>query len=163
MFELMCQELINRGNKLAMIPVGRMKDIRDDIEELKKNTALNEFQYHIIDDIYQFDLPETDFEILSILLIATPSPAMTNVIFHWEGKSHVFPIPATYTDYKSLPKQLEKYLNEELRPDGYHAVFASYLPRKLLAVRSGLGLYGRNDICYVEGMGKFSEYFTLLY
>jgi len=29
------------------------------------------------------------------------------------------------------------------------------LPVKLLAVRSGLGAYGKNNICYVPGMGSF--------
>jgi epoxyqueuosine reductase len=155
MSELMFQELLNRGNKLAMVPVSRLQDIKEDIEELKKNNTLNSFQHCIIDNIYQLDLPETDFKILSILLVATPSPAMTNIRFHWEGKNRTFPIPATYTDYISLPKQLGKYLNEELNPEGYHAVFAPRLPRKLLAVRSGLGIYGRNNICYVDGMGSF--------
>jgi epoxyqueuosine reductase len=31
------------------------------------------------------------------------------------------------------------------------------LPLKLLAVRSGLGLYGRNNICYVPGFGSFLQ------
>jgi len=31
------------------------------------------------------------------------------------------------------------------------------LPEKLLAVRSGLGFYGRNNLCYVEGMGSFHQ------
>jgi epoxyqueuosine reductase len=31
------------------------------------------------------------------------------------------------------------------------------LPLKLLAVRSGLGRYGRNNICYVSGMGSFLQ------
>jgi len=163
MFESMCRELLNQGNKLVMVPVGRLQDIREDIEELKKNNTLNGFQHYIVENIYQLDLPETDFEIRSILLIATPSPAITNVRFQWEGEGRIFPIPATYTDYKSVPGQLEKYLNEALNPVGCHAVFAPCLPRKLLAVRSGLGAYGRNNICYVDGMGSFlhiSPFFT---
>ncbi len=31
------------------------------------------------------------------------------------------------------------------------------IPEKLLAVRSGLGYYGRNNICYVDGMGSFHQ------
>jgi len=163
MFEKMSRELLNRGNKLVMVPVGRLQDIRDDIEKLKKNYTLNSFQQYIFENIYQLDLPETDFEIRSIILIATPSPAITNVKFRWEGEDRFFPIPATYTDYKFVPEQLEKFLNDELNPEGYHAVFAPCLPRKLLAVRSGLGMYGRNNICYVDGMGSFlhiSPFFT---
>lgn len=154
-FNLMYEELLKRGSKLAMIPVSRLQHIREDIEDLKKRYTLNDFQQYIINRIYQLDLPETDFEIRSILLVATPSPAMTNIRFHWERKSCIFPIPATYTDFISIPKQLEQYLNEELNLKGYHALFSYGLPRKLLAVRSGLGVYGRNDLCYVDGMGSF--------
>ena len=155
MIELMRREMLKRGEKLTMIPVSRLQDIRQDIEDLKKRNTLNDFQQFIINKIYQLDLPKVDFEIKSILLVATPSPAMTNINLHWEGKSYIFPIPATYTDFISLPIQLGQYLNEMLNPKGYHAVFASSLPRKLLAVRSGLGIYGRNNICYVDGMGSF--------
>ena len=31
------------------------------------------------------------------------------------------------------------------------------LPLKLLAVRSGLGRYGRNHLCYIDGMGSFGR------
>jgi epoxyqueuosine reductase len=34
-------------------------------------------------------------------------------------------------------------------------VTRAVLPFKLLAIRSGLGKYGKNNICYVDGMGSF--------
>jgi epoxyqueuosine reductase len=34
-------------------------------------------------------------------------------------------------------------------------VVEALLPKKLLAVCSGLGAYGKNNICYVDGMGSF--------
>ena len=33
---------------------------------------------------------------------------------------------------------------------------------KLAAVRSGLAQYGRNNICYVEGMGSFFSFHAYL-
>jgi epoxyqueuosine reductase len=51
---------------------------------------------------------------------------------------------------------MEKFLTEILAPKGYRVVLAK-LPLKLLAVRSGLGTYGRNNICYVPGMGSFLQ------
>jgi epoxyqueuosine reductase len=36
-------------------------------------------------------------------------------------------------------------------------VALSLLPLKSLAVRSGLAAYGRNNVCYVPGMGSFLE------
>ncbi len=40
---------------------------------------------------------------------------------------------------------------------GKYRVAQVLLPKKLLAVRSGLGFYGRNNLCYVEGMGSFHQ------
>jgi epoxyqueuosine reductase len=45
-------------------------------------------------------------------------------------------------------------LREVLEPVGYRVVEAS-LPKKMLAVRSGLAAYGKNNITYVPGMGSF--------
>jgi epoxyqueuosine reductase len=40
-------------------------------------------------------------------------------------------------------------------------VAGARLPLKLLAVRSGLGQYGKNNICYVPGMGSFLQLVAL--
>jgi epoxyqueuosine reductase len=45
-------------------------------------------------------------------------------------------------------------LREILEPAGYQLVEAS-LPKKMLAVRSGLAAYGKNNVTYVPGMGSF--------
>lgn len=47
-------------------------------------------------------------------------------------------------------------MTEILATKGYR-VTRTTLPLKLLAVRSGLGSYGRNNICYVQGMGSFLQ------
>jgi epoxyqueuosine reductase len=49
----------------------------------------------------------------------------------------------------------KEYLLRLLEPEGYHLEGAPWLPLKRLAVQSGLALYGRNNITYVEGMGSF--------
>jgi epoxyqueuosine reductase len=38
-----------------------------------------------------------------------------------------------------------------------HQVAQAVLPKKLLAVRSGLAAYGKNNIAYVDGMGSFHQ------
>jgi epoxyqueuosine reductase len=43
---------------------------------------------------------------------------------------------------------------EILEPAGYR-VAKAVLPKKLLAVRSGLAAYGKNNITYVHGLGSF--------
>ena len=62
----------------------------------------------------------------------------------------------TYVDYEETRKMVEDLLGEILNTSGYR-VERMKLPLKLLAVRSGLGLYGRNNICYVPGMRSFLQ------
>jgi epoxyqueuosine reductase len=63
-------------------------------------------------------------------------------------------VPPTYVHWQETNKQVEGLLTEILGPRGYRVAQAT-LPVKLLAVRSGLGAYGKNNICYVPGMGSF--------
>ena len=61
-------------------------------------------------------------------------------------------IPPTYsyaTDHK-----VEKLLRTQLEPAGLHIQMAN-IPRKLLAVRSGLAQYGKNNITYIPELGSF--------
>ncbi len=163
MFGLVRQEVSKHGEKAAIVPIERLQDIKQNIEDLKARNDLNGFQRYIVSEMNSLDLPETDFEIRSIILVASVSSWMVKVNFHWKGKRITLPIPATYTDFISAPNKTEQYLREYLNSRDYHLIAAPRLPRKLLAVRSGLGAYGRNNICYVDGFGSFfniSPYFT---
>ena len=155
MIESIKQEILNHGDMFQIVPVSRLQDIAEDIKNLKSSGFLNSFQEYIVNDLYMLDVPDAGFEILSIIIVASPSPALVKIIFNRKGKRLPLMLPAAYIDKKSAPAGIEHYLNEYLSPRGYHVKYAPQLPRKLLAVRSGLGLYGRNNICYVQDMGSF--------
>jgi epoxyqueuosine reductase len=154
MTESMIQEILDHDDKSAIVPISRLQDIKQDIENLKSGGFLNDFQKYIVNDLYVTEVPDTDFEIRSILVIASPRPLLARIAFHWQGKRIPLMLPASYLDEVSGPLRIEHRLNEFLNPRGHHVQYAPRLPRKLFAVRSGLGVYGRNNICYVEGMGS---------
>lgn len=162
MIELIKQEILNHGDKAKIVPIERLQDIKQDIEDLKSSGFLNNFTNFIVNDLYMLDLPDTDFEIRSIIIVASPSPSLVKVGFNWEGKKITLMIPAAYIDNITKPVAIEQYLNEFLGPKGHHVTYVPRLPRKLLAVRSGLSVYGRNNISYVEGMGSFLNLATYL-
>jgi epoxyqueuosine reductase len=153
MIESILQEISNRGDKAAIVPINRLQDIRQDVLDLQAREALNDFQKYIVNHIYVLDVPDTDFEVCSILVVASPGPFLARITFNWQGKRVPLLLPASYTQEVSGPLRIERYLQDYLSPRGYHVRYAK-LPKKLLAVRSGLGLYGRNNLCYVEGMGS---------
>ncbi len=94
-------------------------------------------------------------EAKSLIVVAVPRP-QSQAVFTWNGESRALLLPPTYVAYEETRKRVEDFLAGILEPKGYR-IARTKLPLKLLAVRSGLGLYGRNNICYVPGMGSFLQ------
>ena len=144
------------GDKIKILPIHRLTDVKNDLETFSQSESLNGFQKYILSDIYQTTLPEVDFTIQSIILVASPFPAYGKAVFHWQGEKVTLTSPARAYPGKLNPLESTKqYLTELCTPRGYHLHLAMKLPMKRLAVSSGLAKYGRNNICYVEGMGSF--------
>ena len=89
----------------------------------------------------------------TLIVLAVPAP-QTRAVFHWDGRAWPVILPPTYADETRTRRGMRDLLVETLAPAGYDARLA-VLPFKLAAVRSGLGAYGRNNLCYVPGMGTF--------
>ena len=163
MIEGLKNEIAKQGDQAAIVPIERLQDIRQDIADLQNRNDLNNFQHYIVNDLYSLTLPEAGFEIRSILLVASPSPSSVKITFTWNGKRIPTMLPASYVDKAKSPRRIENYLEGYLHPRDHHALYAPQMPHKLLAVRSGLAEYGRNNITYVERMGSFlnlNPYFT---
>ncbi len=152
------QEAMLHGDKLQVIPIKRLQSIKNEIDVFKENEDLNGFQNWIVNDLYKFEVPMLEFTIKSIILIAVPHPAYANVELTRQGKKYnVLSLAASDID------NTEKYLKDFLVTKKFHIEGTSSLPMKRLAAQSGLAVYGRNNICYVEGMGScfsFVAYFS---
>jgi epoxyqueuosine reductase len=61
-------------------------------------------------------------------------------------------IPPTYAS--SIDQKVIATLDQFLSSNSYH-LKAVRLPEKLLAVRSGLAQYGKNNISYIPDVGSF--------
>ena len=96
----------------------------------------------------------------SILVAAIPSPAVITR-FEWRGMVHDFTVPPTYGEYFRASNRTRRLLKEALAPKKYW-IARAILPLKLLAVRSGLACYGRNNITYIPKYGSFHT-LTALY
>ncbi len=155
MIEALQKEIQSHGDRAAIVPIYRLQNLRQDLEALKKREALNKFQQYILSGIFSLDTPDTGFEVRSIIMVASPGPVKVNLLFHWQGKSIATAVPGGYTRKISSTAQVKQYLNAFLKPRGYQVEYAPKLPHKLLAVRSGLARYGRNNISFVDGLGSF--------
>lgn len=143
--------LEQHGYRGKIVSIEHLRELQDEIEG---RYARGEFDKEIFQRYLQgfnFKAPDSLPDAKSIFIAAAPQPQV-QVSFNANGKTLPVLIPPTYllytdTDIKSLLTSLSE-------PNGYHLVKA-VLPQKLLAVRSGLAQYGKNNITYVPGMGSF--------
>jgi epoxyqueuosine reductase len=80
----------------------------------------------------------------------------TQATFSWNRKQQSFVLPPTYTAYDQKRLYVEHLVAEAVGKEGYQ-IATPILPLKLLAVRSGIAEYGRNNITYASGMGSFTQ------
>jgi epoxyqueuosine reductase len=148
--------ITDQGAKFKIIPIERLKDLKKDIENFKKKQNLNNFQKYIVNEMYKFDIPDIEFNPKSIIIIAEPNPAYAEVEFIWQGNKHLVKSLSYYDiDSEKDHTNTKKYLKNFLESNDFHIEHATNIPYKLLAVRSGLAIYGKNNICYIDGMGSF--------
>jgi len=88
-----------------------------------------------------------------LIVVAVPHPP-SRFTFNWRGRRFRFLVPPTYLRWRETDAEVERGLAEVLGPEGYRLAPAE-VPTKLLAVRSGLAAYGKNNVAYVPGMGSF--------
>ncbi len=136
-----------------IVPVQHIRDLQEAIEGSYEQGLLDKEFYQKRLAWLHFRIPDNLPEAKSIIVVAVPRP-QSQAVFMWNGESRALIIPPTYVANKKTKRQVEQLLTEFLATKG-HRVARAALPLKLLAVRSGLGLYGRNNICYVPGMGSF--------
>ncbi|MBC7264594.1 MAG: epoxyqueuosine reductase [Chloroflexi bacterium] len=146
-------QLEKRGYKGRIVSIRRLPDLQKEIEGLYKQGLLDEGFYQERLAWFTFSPPDSLPEPRSIIVIAIPQPQI-QVIFSWNEGALALLVPPTYVAYREVNQRVEDLLAAFLRPERYQVTQAA-LPLKPLAVRSGLGCYGRNNICYVHGMGSF--------
>lgn len=156
MMDLIKSQLEQKGHKAFIVSVGILEQLKKDLLELKETGILNDSQRHIVENMYNFELPKVDFEIKSIILVAKQN-YLSRLIFSYKGNKIPVMIPPGYNDYMDAPSLVEGFLREVMGQEGYHCCATPALPNKLLAVRSGFAKYGRNNIVYVEGLGSFCQ------
>jgi epoxyqueuosine reductase len=156
--ELLLQ-LAERGCRGRIVSVEHIRELKEEIEGRYAQGLLDREFYRERLGHFDYRVPENFWKAMSIIVIAVPRP-QSQAVFNWNGESYALIIPPTYVANEKTRRQMEHVLTKVVAAKGYHVALAT-LPLKLLAVRSGLGSYGRNNICYVPGMGSFLQLVAL--
>jgi epoxyqueuosine reductase len=153
------RQLETQGYKGRIVPARRLRDTQEEIDAQYRQDLFDEEFYQERLASFTFDLPDGLLDAQSLIVVAVPESQM-QITFTQHGKPLSITVPPTFFPERGTDEQVENLLAETLEPAGYR-VAPVVLPKKLLAVRSGLGVYGRNNLCYVPGMGSFHRLVAL--
>lgn len=149
--ERLLSALRGDGFQAAVVSVLHVAELRAEIERLLSAGVLDQGLYQVGLSWFRFGQASELSEARSLIVIALPEPII-RLQFRWQGEERQVIIPPIYSPRGT--DRLQRTLEEVLGGEQYYFVRAG-LPLKLLAVRSGLAAYGRNNISYVSGLGSY--------
>ena len=146
----------DRFYRFGRVSVERFKDLQEDIDALKRAGKLSRNPvYRSYIDPKKFEIPKDFPQAKSVVILAIHTP-MARGGFFLDGRRHEVVIPPQYFDDGLTIEGMKDIVRTDILGQPKARVEpAQNLHLKLLAVRSGLGRYGRNNICFVDGMGTF--------
>jgi epoxyqueuosine reductase len=136
--------------RARVVSTSHIAEIESTISHLGQSQSIDAAFYTELTGYYDFDCNAALPYARSIIITASFQPPARAF---FDGKAVVIPPTYIYADIRQ--RQLE-LVTSFLEPLGYR-IASARLPLKTLAVRSGLGKYGHNNICYIPGMGSFSR------
>jgi len=149
--------------KYRTVSVDHFPELQAFMDKLRRENKLSPhpvFRSYI--DPMKFALPKEFPEARSVIIMATFTPAMT-AKFNLDGRAHDVVIPPQYYDDGLTREDVLKLVHDEVIGEpGARVEPAKGIHLKPLAVRSGLGRYGRNNICFVDGFGTYITLIGLL-
>ena len=144
-----------RGFRARIVSVSHLHQLQQEIESVHNRALLDIQFYQERLTRFNFQTPKDLPNAQSLIVVAAPRP-QTRAIFNWNKQRYPLILPPTYTAYDDTTKQVQNLLAKILGENGYKST-GTALPLKLLAARSGLARYGRNNICYTSGLGSFFQ------
>lgn len=141
------------GFRCAFLPYNDMAQVTRAYDDLVRLYPDITFVQDAVTYFRSNQPPDIAFEPLSFLVVAYPaSPA--RIVLTTEGGHRAIPIPPTYLDDRFHRGQRLRNLLEQ-SAHGFQTSPCRGMSHKLLAVLSGLGRYGRNNLCYVGEWGSY--------
>lgn len=148
------QHLEKNGCYASVVSAEHAAELVEEVRSLHDGGFLDDELYNDYAAPYFVpEMPRSLPNTKSIIVVAVPQP-MIRTTFHWKGKELKFAVPPTYYDANKVNLRVRRLLADAFKPEAHRFVRAA-LPVKLLAVRSGIALYGRNNITYDPEYGSF--------
>ena len=150
--ETLTKEFGKFNARFRTVSITHLEELRGELQQWRQDGIIGKKFYEQNYGFFEFERPKVPSEPRSIIIIAIPQ-GIISLAWQYLGKKRQVVLPPTYR-YTSDRARCLELLSRVFQQEGC-SVSRAILPCKLLAVRSGLGKYGRNNICYVDGCGSF--------
>jgi len=153
--------------RYKIISVDRFPTLQNDIDQIyKKNNISTNPTYQMYVGHKKFVIPEDFPKAKSVIIIAKASP-IVYIDFFYHGQTHTITIPPIYYDDGIKIEDIENFIKNSILKESktqkkFEVKRAQQIFLKLLAVRSGLATYGRNNISYIKDLGSFYYLYAFL-
>jgi len=145
------EALAESNFQCSIISVQHILDLKSELEQRLGDGSLDRNFYHERLTSFSYNIPAEFPDAKTIINTAAPQPKI-KVEFCLDGNNFFAFIPPTYSYETDAVAQ--QVLSRLLANDGYR-VQKAVVPEKMLAVKSGLAGYGRNNVTYIEPFGSF--------
>jgi epoxyqueuosine reductase len=150
--ENLTSELKELHASFRTISCTHLSELHEELLHWRHEGIITEAFYNQNYGNFLFELLDELPDARSIVIIAVPQKIQP-LVFQRKETQYQTILPPTYV-YTPVRNACKEILTRVLTHVN-HSVTRAILPMKLLAVRSGLGTYGKNNLCYVTGMGSF--------
>ncbi len=140
------------GAKFSLLSVNNVKIIQEKLSDSLNSRNHSKYFYEVYMERFFRDYREIMPHAKSIIIIVYPQK-ISEIFFNYGGKDIKTIIPPTYI-YREEESNIFHLIQKILSKHEYRIENFPF-PEKLTTVLSGLGKYGKNNLCYVDGMGSF--------
>jgi epoxyqueuosine reductase len=158
--EDLIQFLDEKGYFTQIVDSIHLEELKSNSERVYQENQIDKTFYEQYLTQFEYTLPTLTFTPRSIVIVAVRSPQFALTFSHKQKTLSVL-LPPTYAYWNRDRQRVTQMVNAFLHPYGYQGKLIR-LPDKLLAVQSGLAVYGRNNISYVEKFGSFHRLVALI-
>jgi epoxyqueuosine reductase len=151
--ESLSDRMAKLGFSVRVVSAKRLEDLGRAIEDQHAQGLFDTGFFEERLAGFRFGVPDDLPDARSLIVVGYRDPNV-RFTFEWKGKAVPALVPSTYIHWIERDARAKQALAGLVEAEGYTLVEAK-VPKKLLAVRSGLAKYGRNNITYAEDLGSY--------
>ena len=151
--EIACR-LRQHGISCSFVKMEHLPQLKEEIASGKERGLIDTALYGAYLSYFRFSVPRTLPGARCIVVMSIPQSALA-VTFQRHGRMRQLVVPPTYADFRTAERRVRSLIKEAV--GDRHRFIRCRLPLKLLASKSGLTSYGRNNIAYAPVSGSYIQ------